>query len=157
MLVYIVCKVRSSCKGQLVPFCMFFLTLENQFYELSNSTILVYILRSLLSRSQHWCHWLSWCSLSISPFVEWLKISISLVNIGYLQCLFKFKAVGMFYDWPDCIYWGGLRANRNISEKLGMKLANGTATIRHSMHMRNKIYTFKKDHLMLRYNRRDFS
>ena len=31
--------------------------------------------------------------------------------------------VGMFFDWPDCFYSGGLGANRNVLGKLGMKLA----------------------------------
>ena len=44
-----------------------------------------------------------------------MKLNPVSLNIGHV--------VGMFYDWPDCFYSGGLGANRNVSCKLGMKLA----------------------------------
>ena len=43
--------------------------------------------------------------------------------------------VGMFFDWPDCFYSGGLEANWNVSEKRGMKLA----IRRHLLHWRRKL------------------
>ena len=39
------------------------------------------------------------------------------LNIGYVA--------GMFFDWLDCFYSGGLGANQNILGKLYMKLAMG--------------------------------
>ena len=49
-----------------------------------------------------------------------LGIYNAYLNIGHV--------VGMFYDWPDCFYLGGLGAYRNVSEKLGVKLAIPTST-----------------------------
>ena len=40
---------------------------------------------------------------------------VTLFQIGHI--------VGMCFDWPDCFYSGWLRANWNISGKLGMKFA----------------------------------
>ena len=44
-----------------------------------------------------------------------LGICNAYFNIGHI--------VGMFYNWPDCFYSWGLRANWNVSGKLSMKLA----------------------------------
>ena len=48
-------------------------------------------------------------------------LTFSLVDIGYLQCLFKYRPTSRC--WPDIFYPGGLGANRNVLGKLGMKLA----------------------------------
>ena len=52
----------------------------------------------------------------------------SLVDIGYLQCLFKYtsRCWEGFFDWPDIfsiLYSGELGANRKVVGKLDMKLA----------------------------------
>ena len=49
----------------------------------------------------------------------------SLVDIGYLQCLFKYtsRCWEVFLIGQIFFYSGGLGANRNVSGKLGMKLA----------------------------------
>ena len=46
-----------------------------------------------------------------------LGISNTYLNIVHVA--------GMFFDWPDYYYSGGLRNNPNVSGKLGMKLAIG--------------------------------
>ena len=46
-------------------------------------------------------------------------LTFSLVAIGYLQCLFKYRPTSRC--WPDVFYSGGLGANRNVLGKLGMK------------------------------------
>ena len=51
----------------------------------------------------------------------------SLVDIGYLQCLFKYTSRfwEVFLIGQIFFYSGGLGANRNVSGKLDMKLAIG--------------------------------
>ena len=47
------------------------------------------------------------------------------VDIGYLQCLFKYasRCWEVFLICQIFFYLGGLGANRNVSGKLSMKLA----------------------------------
>ena len=55
------------------------------------------------------------CVLPDHAHLLCVGICNSYLNIGHV--------VGMFYEWPDCFYLGGIGANRNVSGKLGMKLA----------------------------------
>ena len=122
--------MRISCKGHLAPFLYVFSYLENQFYAFSNSIVLVYVLRSVLRMPQHRCHSLNQCSCQssdINPYyIRKLHklVRFYLSTLGICNAYFNIgHVVGMFYDWPDCFHSRGLRANRIVSGKLGMKLA----------------------------------
>ena len=48
-------------RDHLAPLCMFIVTSKINFMFFKQQPVIVYILTSVLSTSQHRCHWLSWC------------------------------------------------------------------------------------------------
>ena len=71
----------------------------------------------------------------VSSYQVNLAIEIHNLTENYIACFYLSSLgicnaylnidhiVGMFFDWPDCFYSGGLGDNRNVSGKHGMKLA----------------------------------
>ena len=59
----------------------------------------------------------NYINLHIFTCRQWVSANYAYLNIR--------RIVGtlFFFDWPDIFYSGGLGANRNVSGKLGMKLA----------------------------------
>ena len=141
--------MRISCKGPLSAALYVYCDLENYFFLFfKQHPVIVYILMSVLSTSQHGCHWLSRCLCK--HFTIWRRTQNIVKNIiGNVASSYQVnQAIEIPYIAENCInshvftcsamlircwkvfwlaryffYSGGLGANRNVSGKLDMKLA----------------------------------